>query len=806
MGIQATVPNCPTHKRGNTLDLILSDFVSSCHVKLKSVETDLATSDHYPILFTINNLQFPMLKQNCSKLVKFRKIKNINLESFKSDLELGCSSALTTLDSSTDLSTAVALYNNAIKECLDNHAPLQTKVLKCQDEEPPWFDIEYKKERSIRRKWEKRYKKTKHVNDWNNYRNQSIRCRKMVKFKRKQYYSNSIAEIEGNQKLLFKFVRDKLGSSKNNYQLPSIQQDNQTLANSFSKFFVNKVQSIQDSFTSPQPEVIITSNSHVVGDSSVLSAFEPCTENELRKVIKNAGITVSPADILPSSLTCDSIDVLIPYLTKLVNHSLSTGSFDGLKEAIVKPLYKTDSTDPNDLSNYRPVSNLEFLSKLVERVVLARLQQHMEEINYKNDTQFGYKKLHGTETLLLKLVNDILVGLDSKSGVILVLLDLSAAFDTVNQNKLINILHNELNITGTALKWFRSYLKCRTQRVMVGDCFSDPVVLTFGVPQGSVLGPILFNIYVSSISSVFTSAGFNNLSYADDNSGYQVFTISAENDVFNEWVPNLLNNVSVWMEQYFLKLNEDKTKIIVFGSRQFLSRIEHSSILTRNRINVKFTDQVKYLGVYLDNHMNMKAHMNKITSSCYSTLRCINGIRSFLSQHQCEILINACVTSKIDYCNSLFYNLSRSNCLDKLTKIQRYASKIVFNKNRHQGFPFHVRLDTLHWLSIEKRITFKVLMLVFKCLNNLAPALLSSLLLPYTTGRHADSNILRTNLFYPTSLYGKRAFVYYAPRLWNALPSFIRQISVLSIFKQTLKTYLYNSYETLMQRFHMYRA
>ena len=816
LGIQVKAPTVPTHSEGNTLDLILSDVSTSPQINLQSVETNLGISDHYPILFNINLVTHPPTLPT-PKVVLRRNCKDVDLDQFNHDLDAAISDNLSSFDSSTSLHSALTKFSESVSGCLEQHAPLQSKVIKPHNaEKPPWIDGEYQLERAKRRRFEKIYKKTKTLNSWNNYLTQSVLCRKLIKFKRKKSYANTLDEIDGDQKALFKFV-NKITDSKIDKQqkLPNNVSDPTVLANKFNTFFIEKINRIRQTFPTTSDSAPAGSYNHnLLADiptppaapigNEYLTMFSPCTVNELKDIIRQSGIKVSLHDILPGHLMNNSIDTLLPYLNKLVNLSIATGNFDGLKDAVVRPLYKNDADDINDLSNYRPISNLTFLSKLVERVVLSRLQQHMNSINYNCDTQFGYKKYHGTETLLLKVVNDILVGLDSKSGVVLILIDLSAAFDTVCHNKLINILANELKIQGTALKWFKSYLTGRTQRVVIGDTLSEPLELSFGVPQGSVLGPILFNIYVASLSNIFCDAGFQTLSYADDNAGYQAFSLSCADTVLNEYVPTLLHNISNWMQQYFLKLNEDKTKLIVFGSKFFKSNMSINSITTTNGEVISVVDKVKYLGAYLDDRLSMKHHINKITSQCYSNLRKIKSIRSFLTQQQCELLINATVTSRLDYSNALFFKLNWSDRLAKLSRVQSYASKIILKKGRRQGLPFPDRLNVLHWLSIEKRVTYKILLLVFKCLHQKAPPLLTTLISLNTSSR--QSNSLSTRLFYPTSSFGDRAFCYYAPQLWNALPAFMRQVELLSGFKSKLKTYLFSNYDQLMQRFYMYRS
>ena len=190
------------------------------------------------------------------------------------------------------------------------------------------------------------------------------------------------------------------------------------MANDFNIFFNEKVKNIRSNFNFVSDVSNTAGVSNENNSSAYLYDFRPCDIPEIANIIKVSGIKVSPTDIFPEHVLSDNIEILLPLITDLVNLSLSTGSIDGLTEAIIRPLLKKYNLDFNLFPNFRPVSNLQFLSKLIERVVLARLQEHMSSINYVNTTQFGYKKSHSTELLLLKFMNDLLVGIDGKNGVV----------------------------------------------------------------------------------------------------------------------------------------------------------------------------------------------------------------------------------------------------------------------------------------------------------------------------------------------------------------------------------------------------
>ena len=208
-------------------------------------------------------------------------------------------------------------------------------------------------------------------------------------------------------------------------------------------------------------------------------------------------------DAVPTWFLKSNCELFADVITRIVNLSLSTGVFpDSLKHAIIGPLIKKQSLDRNTLKNYRPVSNIKFLSKVIERIVVNNITKHMNENNLGEPLQSAYRAAHSTETALLKVKDDIMTSLHHRKGVFLVLLDLSAAFDTVSHSILFQRMQDELGLTGTALQWIKSYFSDRTTSVCINGCHSPKSSLKYGLPQGSIVGPVSFSIYTIPIGRI----------------------------------------------------------------------------------------------------------------------------------------------------------------------------------------------------------------------------------------------------------------------------------------------------------------
>ena len=320
-----------------------------------------------------------------------------------------------------------------------------------------------------------------------------------------------------------------------------------------------------------------------------------------------------------------------------------------------------------------------FLSKLIERIVDIRINEHMDKNNLHSSKQYAYKEEHSTELLLTKVVNDLLLACDKKIPTLVMFLDLSAAFDTVDQGKLLQILKNDIGIRGVALKWFESYLCCRTQKVKIGDSYSSEVVLDFGVTQGSILGPKLFNIYTKPFPTKLHVVKVSVEGYADDHQLLKQFNLIFQVEVLGEGIEKIFTVIEKWMSDNFLKLNSGKTKIMIIAPDGVQQEITVNGTYIDGKC-IRFVETAKNLGVYIDSTLSMEFQIQKVVTNCYSTIRHLSRIKYFLSTEHLNLLACSLVLNLMDYCNSLYYGLS-SELIGKLQSVQNSAARLVCKVN-----------------------------------------------------------------------------------------------------------------------------
>ncbi|PIK38386.1 putative RNA-directed DNA polymerase from mobile element jockey-like [Apostichopus japonicus] len=351
-----------------------------------------------------------------------------------------------------------------------------------------------------------------------------------------------------------------------------------------------------------------------------LSNFDPATDDEIRNIINKSSNTSCEMDPIPTWLLKDCLEPLLPIITSLINISLRNGEVpDNFKYAHIRPHLKKATLDQNILENYRPVSNLSFLSKVLEKVVARRLDQYMDDNELQEKYQSAYTKLHSTETALIKVHSDIMHNIDDGKAVALVLLDLSAAFDTIDHSILLNRLRNVYGITGNALKWMTSYLQNRRQSVIIDNIKSAPLLLKYGVPQGSVLGPKLYTMYTKPLGDLIRQHGLDYHMYADDTQIYLSFKPLDFPDAINPLhiLETCLEDVRKWMADNMLKLNDDKTDVIFFHSKHS-KRTTHLPSLRMGNDVIPPSSSVRNLGVLFDSYLSMENHINLISRSCYN--------------------------------------------------------------------------------------------------------------------------------------------------------------------------------------------
>ena len=335
--------------------------------------------------------------------------------------------------------------------------------------------------------------------------------------------------------------------------------------------------------------------------------------------------------------------------------------------------------------------------------------------------QSAYRADHSTETALLKVHHDISSALDESHAVALVILDLSAAFDTIDQCQLLSLLNEEFGVHAKALSWLETYLEARAQRVKIDDAMSETIPLTCGVPQGSVLEPVLFTIYTMPMQRIIRKHGVVYHKYADDTQLYVTYKPNVLGDMQRavKQLGDCISEIRVWMINRMLKLNDNKADMVIYMSQYHLNKYGRCDISIGDS-TISPVECVRNLGVQIDQHLTMDKQVTAVCKACNFHLYRLSSIRRYITTDGARSVVQALITSRLDYCNSLLANLTNTQ-MKRLKSIQHKAARLVTRTPLRE----HITpvLKHLHWLPVECRITYKLMVLVYKSISSLSDCL-----------------------------------------------------------------------------------
>ena len=523
-------------------------------------------------------------------------------------------------------SKAADQYNTSLSTLIDKHAPLQVKTVTIRPK-VSWFTEDVQEAKRRRRQAERRMIKSGLCIDRELYRKECDSYYECIYNARSTYLKNLIADADTKQ--LFNMVKS-LSSPNQSSILPDHSSDSE-LANRFAKFFSEKVSNVVSSFTDSVPVPAITSSAAPYDHE--LSKFCLVSDSEVKKLIKSLPSKHCKLDPIPTWLLKDTLDELLPVITKLFNLSLSSAHVpESFKTSLLLPLLKKPNLDPNGLNNYRPIANLPFLGKVLERIVAAQLKAHLERFGMLPAYQSAYRNHHSTETASVKVLNDLLLAVDKGNEAVLILLDYTAAFDTIDHTLLLHRLENDFFITGTVLDWIRSYLHNRSQRVIINDTPSVTFPLICGVPQGSVIGPLLFVLYTSPLSKVIDShRGIHHAMYADDTQIYITLKPNGKDEAVQK-LSSCLEDIRVWSHNNRLCLNERKSEMIHITSK-FRNTDSFPDLVTGDG-SLKSSEYVRDLGVTIDTNLKFQQHIKNICKSASLEFSKLEKLGNYLTDPQ----------------------------------------------------------------------------------------------------------------------------------------------------------------------------
>ena len=801
-GLVQKVPHTPTHDAGGTLDLILTDTRVDLDMSTPEVIQLGTNSDHFFVRSYITPFS-PLQHSSTYKFLTYRKFDEVDVTSFRADL---IDSGISNCSNSWNISDAVELLDTTLRNLIDKHCPVIKRKVRLKERGAIWFDQDLRDMRARRRALERLNRKHPNTVNRTNYIKIRRTFNKLVWVKKKAFFQKSLDSSRNNSKALYKKINKLIGA--NEVSLPKCTSD-EKLAEKFKVFFTEKIEKIRSEIdeekrTSDPPHI----NNNRLKENVSFKQFYPMLHEDITKLINNMPDKFCALDRIPTWLLKQCLPELSNIICFIVNSSLSSGVFpDTLKSAILMPTLKGNDLDRDILRSYRPVSNLSFLSKVLEKCALNQLSQYLNNNKLLCNAQSGYRAHHSCETLMARMFNDINSEILENNAVALVLLDLSAAFDTIDHEIMAKKLLEDYGIDDVVLMWIMSYLSNRSFSVKINNSSSSTGSLIFGVPQGSLLGPILFILYTKDLEAITNSFGLSIQLYADDSQLYISFNPLSDMDRHAklDMIKQCLLEIKRWMAHNFMKLNEDKTQFLLLGKKTIVDRHSELSLELSPKMIIPLTDykndSAKSLGVKLDSTLSMKRQMNDVRRKCFWTLTNLGNFGHYLSEDLKISLVKTLVLSKLDYCNALYAG-TQASVLNKLRSTMNSAIRFIFNIKDWSInlIPYYKKA---HILPIQLRIKYKICLLVQKSLNGTAPPYLRQLIKLYCEepSKHSLRSFSDHKLLLRPqtveSKWSRKLFSYNAPIMWNSLPENLRHIEETEIFKRKLKTILFGFIDSL---------
>lgn len=463
-------------------------------------------------------------------------------------------------------------------------------------------------------------------------------------------------------------------------------------------------------------------------------------------------------------------------IANLINRSLLSGKFpQQWKRSKIIPIHK--SGDKSSPSNYRPISILPCVSKILERVVQRQVLEFLHENNILSAAQSGFRPRHSTSTTLLKVTDDWLHATDKKEYTGVVFVDLRKAFDIVNCDILIKKLNN-IGISGTPCSWFKSYMSDRVSRTLINAELSFESVIECGVPQGSLLGPLLFIVYINDLVKCIKTCQVQ--LYADDT---VLYFSHPSIDRIELALNSDLENMYYWMCQNKLSVNCQKTVCMLIGSNHMISK-KNVLRVSLNDISIDQVHHVKYLGVLVDEKLNWNLHIDNMLKKIGQMVGFLGRLRRFLSESVLKLIYSSLILPYFDY-GDVIYSAAFRKYTDRLQKLQNRAGRIILKIKPESHVSVLEMHNALNWQLLDKRRNHHSLVLMYKIMNNLTPEYLRN---EFELRTHSYPSRIgaQIKLPKPRTNYLKRSFKYRNAKAYNTLPPHIKSSPSVNTFKSKI--------------------